>query len=66
MVGAMRAPTWSLAPRPAGRMRPSTCRFHAWNVHGGFEFLSLGDTAEAFNAGEQQKLVGSVGIGFSY
>jgi hypothetical protein len=40
--------------------------YGAWNVHGGFEFLSLGDTAEAFNAGEQQKLVGSVGIGFSY
>src|ERR1051325_9571205 len=40
--------------------------YGAWNVHGGFEILSLGDTAEAFNAGEQQKLVGSVGIGFSY
>ena len=37
-----------------------------WNIHGGFEFLSLGDTPEAFNAGEQQKLVGSIGIGFSY
>lgn len=40
--------------------------YGSWNVHGGFDFLSLGDTPEAFNAGEQQKLVGSVGIGFSY
>ena len=40
--------------------------YGVWNVHGGLEFLSLGDTAEAFNAGSQQKLVGSVGIGFSY
>ena len=47
---------------PLGR----TSSYGAWNVHGGFEFLSLGDTAEAFNAGEQQKLVGSIGVGFSY
>jgi len=40
--------------------------YGTWNVHGGFEFLALGDTPEAFNAGEQNKLVGSVGIGFSY
>lgn len=40
--------------------------YGTWNIHGGVEFLSLGDTPEAFNAGEQQKLVGSVGIGFSY
>jgi hypothetical protein len=47
---------------PVGR----TTSYGAWNVHGGFEFLSLGDTAEAFNAGGQQKLVGSIGVGFSY
>jgi len=40
--------------------------YGSWNVHGGFEFYSLGDTPEAFNAGEQQKLVGTIGIGFSY
>ena len=40
--------------------------YGAWNVHGSFEFLSLGDTAEAFNAGKQQKLVGLAGIGLSY
>ena len=38
----------------------------SWNVHGGFEFLSLGDTPEAFNGGDRQKLIGSIGIGFSY
>jgi hypothetical protein len=51
-----------MATVPLGR----TTSYGQWNVHGGFEFLSLGDTPEAFNAGEQQKLVGSVGIGFSY
>jgi len=35
-------------------------------VHGGVEFQSLGDTPEAFNGGEQQKIIGSIGIGFSY
>ena len=40
--------------------------YGAWNVHGGIEFYSLGDTPEAFNGGEQQKLVASVGVGFSY
>jgi hypothetical protein len=35
-------------------------------VHGGFEFLSLGDTPEAFNGGDQSKLIGVIGIGFSY
>ena len=40
--------------------------YGTWNVHGGIEFLSLGDTPEAFNGGDQTKLVFSVGIGFSY
>lgn len=37
-----------------------------WNVHGGVEFLSLGNTPEAFNGGDQTKLVASVGIGLNY
>jgi hypothetical protein len=52
----------AMATVPVGR----TTSYGQWNVHGGFEFLSLGDTPEAFNAGDQQKLVGSIGIGFSY
>ena len=43
-----------------------TTTYGAWNVHGGVEFQSLGDTPEAFNGGEQQKIIGSIGIGFSY
>jgi len=44
----------------------SSTNYGTWNVHGGIEFYSLGDTPEAFNAGDQQKVVASVGIGFTY
>jgi hypothetical protein len=40
--------------------------YGAWDVHGGLEFQSLGDTPEAFNGGDQDKLIGTIGIGFSY
>jgi hypothetical protein len=30
------------------------------------EFQSLGDTPEAFNLGDQSKVIGSVGIAFAY
>ena len=40
--------------------------YGAWNVHGGVDFYSLGDTPEAFNGGDQTKVVASVGIGFTY
>ena len=40
--------------------------YGAWNVHGGVDFYSLGDTPEAFNGGDQTKLVAFVGIGFTY
>jgi hypothetical protein len=40
--------------------------YGAWDIHGGFEFQSLGDTAEAFNRGDQSKFIGTIGIGFSY
>lgn len=43
-----------------------TSNYGAWNVHGGIDFFSLGDTPEAFNAGDQTKVVASIGIGFSY
>jgi hypothetical protein len=38
-------------------------RFGSWNVHGGVEFLRLGDRNQGF--GETQ-VIGSIGIGFSY
>jgi hypothetical protein len=40
--------------------------YGTWNVHGGVEFQSLGDTPEAFNGGDQSKVIGSIGLGFSY
>jgi hypothetical protein len=40
--------------------------FGAWNLHGGVEFLALGDTPKAFNGGDGSRVVGSAGIGFSY
>ena len=52
----------TVASVPIGR----TTSYGAWNVHGGLEFQSLGDTPEAFNAGDQSKLIGFVGVGFAY
>jgi hypothetical protein len=40
--------------------------YGTWDVHGGFEFQSLGDTAEAFNRGDQTRIIGVIGIGFSF
>ena len=44
----------------------STTRFGGWNVHGGAEFQKLGDATAFFNGGDHSKLIGSIGIGFSY
>jgi hypothetical protein len=43
-----------------------TTSFGAWNVHGGVEFQALGDTTKALNGGDSQRVIGSIGIGFSY
>jgi hypothetical protein len=43
-----------------------TTGFGAWNVHGGVEYQALGDTTKAFNGGDGQRVIGSIGIGFSY
>ena len=40
--------------------------YGGWNVHGGVEFQSLGNTPEAFNGGDQTKLIVSIGVGLSY
>ena len=40
-------------------------RFGTWNVHGGVEFVSLGDRNEAI-LGARSKVIGSIGMGFSY
>jgi hypothetical protein len=44
----------------------TTTRFGSWNVHGGVEVQSLGDTTKAFNGGDASRIIGSVGIGFTY
>jgi hypothetical protein len=43
-----------------------TTNFGAWNIHGGVEYQKLGSTAEFFNGGESNQIIGSFGIGFSY
>jgi hypothetical protein len=52
----------AIASLPLGQ----STTYGAWDVHGGFEFQSLGDTPEAFNRGDQSKLIGTIGVGFSY
>jgi hypothetical protein len=44
----------------------TTTSVGAWNVHGGIEFQALGDTTQALNGGDGQRVIGSIGIGFSY
>jgi hypothetical protein len=43
-----------------------TTSFGSWNLHGGVEFQALGDTTEALNGGDGSRVVGSIGVGFSY
>jgi hypothetical protein len=43
-----------------------TTAFGAWNVHGGVELQVLGETTQALNGGDGQRVIGSIGIGFSY
>jgi hypothetical protein len=42
-----------------------TTNVGAWNLHGGVEFQVLGDTTKALNGGDGQRVIGSIGIGFS-
>lgn len=41
----------------------TTTRFGGWNIHGGVEFLKLGDRNQALG---ETNVVGSIGIGLSY
>jgi len=40
-------------------------KFGSWNIHGGVEYLMLGDRNEAV-FGDSSHVIGSVGLGFSY
>jgi hypothetical protein len=44
--------------------RPS--KFGTWNLHGGVEIQALGDTTKALNGGDGSRVIGSIGLGFSY
>jgi len=44
----------------------STSRFGAWNIHGGVDVFTFGDTPKAFNSGDRNKVVGLFGIGLTY
>jgi len=43
-----------------------TTNFGAWNLHGGVEYQRLGTTTQAFNGGDKNQIIGSIGIGFTY
>jgi hypothetical protein len=43
-----------------------TTMFGAWNMHGGVEFQTLGDTTKAINNGDGSKVIGSIGFGVAY
>jgi hypothetical protein len=44
----------------------STSRFGLWNVHGGVDFFSFGDTTRAFNLDEKTRVVVSGGVALLY
>ncbi len=37
-----------------------------WSIHGGVEYQTLGETTKAFNNGDRSRILGSIGVGFSY
>jgi hypothetical protein len=42
-------------------------KFGSWNIHGGVNFLALGDGTKTFNTdGDSKQVIGSIGIGMSY
>jgi len=43
-----------------------TTNFGAWNIHGGVEYQRLGTTTQVFNGGDKNRIIGSIGFGFSY
>jgi hypothetical protein len=40
--------------------------FGSWNIHGGVDVITMGDTTKVFNQGDKAKVAGLVGIGLSY
>jgi len=46
-------------------LTPGATKFGSWEIHGGVEFLALGDALEALY-GDSSAVIGSFGIGLSY
>jgi hypothetical protein len=44
----------------------ATSKFGAWNIHGGVEIYTFGDTTKAFNNDDKAKAVVSFGVGVVY
>jgi hypothetical protein len=44
----------------------SSSKFGAWNIHGGVDIFTFGDTTKAINSGDTNKVVGLIGIGVTY
>jgi len=44
----------------------ATSRYGTWNVHGGAEVYTFGDTTKAINKGKANKVVATVGLAFTY
>jgi hypothetical protein len=38
----------------------------AWHARGGVDYMRLGETTKAFNSGDASKIVGTIGVVFSY
>jgi hypothetical protein len=56
-IGALFTVPFSTAPT----------KFGTWNIHGGVNFIALGDGTKSFNTdGDGQQVIASIGIGMSY
>ena len=44
----------------------SASRYGSWNIHGGAEYQNLGTNTASFNGGDRHRVIGSIGLGFSY
>jgi hypothetical protein len=56
---------FSIAGMVTVPMSGGSTKFGSWNVHGGVEYLRLGDrNAEVY--GDSSKVIGSIGVGLSY
>ncbi len=41
-------------------------QFGSWNIHGGVDLLTFGETTQSINQGDKNKVVGLIGVGVTY